>query len=56
MTKSSKEHKDVNEVYHEVSVLLNDRPDLLEEFSEFLPYSATTNPLSNLDGYKKLMK
>ncbi|KAG5581301.1 hypothetical protein H5410_051928 [Solanum commersonii] len=53
MNKCRKEHK---EVYHEVSVLPNDRPDLLDEFSEFLPNSATTNPLSNLDGDKKLMK
>ncbi|WMV51136.1 hypothetical protein MTR67_044521 [Solanum verrucosum] len=56
MNKCRKEHKDVKEVYHEVSVLLNDRPDLLDEFSEFLPDLATTNPLSSLDGDKKLMK
>ncbi|KAG5581306.1 hypothetical protein H5410_051933 [Solanum commersonii] len=31
-----KEKKDINEVYHEVAVLFNDHPDLLDEFTEFL--------------------
>ncbi|KAK4724249.1 hypothetical protein R3W88_027028 [Solanum pinnatisectum] len=52
MNKCRKERKDVKEVYHEVAVLLNDRQDLLDEFSGFLPDSVTTNSLSNLDGDK----
>ncbi|KAK4367491.1 hypothetical protein RND71_011283 [Anisodus tanguticus] len=40
-----KEHKDINEVYHEVSIILNDHPDLLDEFTRFLPDSATVNLL-----------
>ncbi|XP_027767930.1 paired amphipathic helix protein Sin3-like 1 [Solanum pennellii] len=52
MNKCRKERKDVKDVYHEVSVLLNDRPDLLDELSGFLPDSVTTNMLSNLDGNK----
>ncbi|XP_055808961.1 paired amphipathic helix protein Sin3-like 1 isoform X4 [Solanum dulcamara] len=56
MRECRKESKDVKEVYHEVAVLLNDRPDLLDEFSRFLPDSVTTNPLSNLDDDKMLMK
>ncbi|KAG5580265.1 hypothetical protein H5410_050892 [Solanum commersonii] len=52
MNKCRKERKDVKEVYHQAIVLFNDRLDLLDEFSEFLPYSFTTNPLSNLDSDK----
>uniref|UniRef100_A0A3Q7JAP9 Uncharacterized protein n=1 Tax=Solanum lycopersicum TaxID=4081 RepID=A0A3Q7JAP9_SOLLC len=47
-----KERKDVKDVYHEVSVLLSGRPDLLDEFSGFLPDSVTTNIMSNLDDNK----
>ncbi|XP_052196269.1 paired amphipathic helix protein Sin3-like 2 isoform X2 [Diospyros lotus] len=32
-----KEHKGITEVYHEVAVLFADHPDLLEEFTRFLP-------------------
>uniref|UniRef100_A0A3Q7IG87 Uncharacterized protein n=1 Tax=Solanum lycopersicum TaxID=4081 RepID=A0A3Q7IG87_SOLLC len=52
--KCRKERKDVKDVYHEVSVLLNDRPNLLDEFFGFLPDSVTTNIMSNLDGNKNL--
>ncbi|XP_062023478.1 paired amphipathic helix protein Sin3-like 2 isoform X2 [Rosa rugosa] len=40
-----KEHKDVNEVYQEVASLFDDQPDLLDEFTGFLPpdMSATTS-------------
>ncbi|KAI3670027.1 hypothetical protein L6452_41604 [Arctium lappa] len=32
-----KEHKGINEVYHEVAALFDDQPDLLDEFTRFLP-------------------
>uniref|UniRef100_M0ZLW0 Paired amphipathic helix protein Sin3-like 2 n=1 Tax=Solanum tuberosum TaxID=4113 RepID=M0ZLW0_SOLTU len=32
-----KEHKGINEVYREVAVLFNGHPDLLDEFTRFLP-------------------
>ncbi|KAJ9540584.1 hypothetical protein OSB04_027090 [Centaurea solstitialis] len=32
-----KEHKGINEVYHEVATLFDDQPDLLDEFTRFLP-------------------
>ncbi|XP_028778645.1 paired amphipathic helix protein Sin3-like 2 isoform X2 [Neltuma alba] len=32
-----KEHKDIGEVYSEVATLFEDHPDLLEEFTRFLP-------------------
>lgn len=32
-----KEHKGINEVYHEVSALFEDQPDLLDEFKKFMP-------------------
>ncbi|XP_024973666.1 paired amphipathic helix protein Sin3-like 2 isoform X2 [Cynara cardunculus var. scolymus] len=32
-----KEHKGINEVYHEVATLFDDHPDLLDEFTRFLP-------------------
>ncbi|GMI67047.1 SIN3-like 2 [Hibiscus trionum] len=35
-----KEHKDINEVYSEVASLFEDHPDLLEEFTRFLPNSS----------------
>ncbi|KAF3622535.1 putative paired amphipathic helix protein Sin3-like 1-like [Capsicum annuum] len=37
-----KERKGINEVYHEVAVLFNDHPDLLDEFSRFLPRTSGT--------------
>ncbi|GMI68431.1 SIN3-like 2 [Hibiscus trionum] len=37
-----KEHKDINEVYSEVASLFKDQPDLLEEFTRFLPDSSAT--------------
>ncbi|KAJ8546294.1 hypothetical protein K7X08_018877 [Anisodus acutangulus] len=37
-----KEHKGINEVYHEVAVLFNDHPDLLDEFTRFLPDTSGT--------------
>ncbi|XP_059294864.1 paired amphipathic helix protein Sin3-like 2 [Lycium ferocissimum] len=39
-----KEHKGINEVYHEVSILFNDHPDLMDEFTRYLPNSAIANP------------
>ncbi|MBA0601021.1 hypothetical protein Gorai_004213, partial [Gossypium raimondii] len=35
-----KEHKDINEVYNEVASLFEDHPDLLDEFTRFLPDSS----------------
>ncbi|XP_071711389.1 paired amphipathic helix protein Sin3-like 2 [Rutidosis leptorrhynchoides] len=32
-----KEHKGINEVYREVAALFDDQPDLLDEFTRFLP-------------------
>ncbi|KAM3342906.1 hypothetical protein P3S68_027872 [Capsicum galapagoense] len=37
-----KKRKAINEVYHEVAVLFNDHPDLLDEFSRFLPRTSGT--------------
>ncbi|KAE9449196.1 hypothetical protein C3L33_18906, partial [Rhododendron williamsianum] len=37
-----KEHKGITEVYHEVSALFTDQPDLLEEFTRFLPDTSAT--------------
>ncbi|CAN1322237.1 Paired amphipathic helix protein Sin3-like 2, partial [Linum perenne] len=37
-----KEHKDINEVYREVAVLFKDHPDLLDEFTRFLPDNSGT--------------
>ncbi|MCE3217151.1 hypothetical protein HAX54_010651 [Datura stramonium] len=34
-------HKNVNGVYHEVAILLNDHKDLLDEFTKFLPNSSS---------------
>ncbi|GKU97036.1 hypothetical protein SLEP1_g10217 [Rubroshorea leprosula] len=41
-----KEHKDINEVYNEVAALFEDHPDLLEEFTRFLP-SNSASPLTH---------
>ncbi|KAK4771759.1 hypothetical protein SAY86_013534 [Trapa natans] len=43
-----KEHKDINEVYTEVTALLGDHPDLLGEFRRFLPVSSATNVTHNV--------
>ncbi|XP_055804923.1 paired amphipathic helix protein Sin3-like 2 [Solanum dulcamara] len=41
-----KEHKGINEVYREVAVLFSDHPDLIDEFTRFMPdTSGTANPL-----------
>ncbi|XP_050383632.1 paired amphipathic helix protein Sin3-like 2 [Argentina anserina] len=46
-----KEHKDINEVYQEVASLFEDQPDLLDEFTRFLPdTSATTSTLQGQYG------
>ncbi|KAH7846362.1 hypothetical protein Vadar_013012 [Vaccinium darrowii] len=37
-----KEHKGITEVYHEVAALFTDQPDLLEEFTRFLPDTSAT--------------
>ncbi|KAK8534022.1 hypothetical protein V6N12_047422 [Hibiscus sabdariffa] len=41
-----KEHKDINEVYTEVASLFEDHPDLLEEFTRFLPDSSAAAPMT----------
>ncbi|KAK4798031.1 hypothetical protein SAY86_030357 [Trapa natans] len=43
-----KEHKDINEVYHEVAELFDDHPDLLEEFMRFLPDNSGTTATHNV--------
>ncbi|KAF5479524.1 hypothetical protein F2P56_000335 [Juglans regia] len=40
-----KEHKDINEVYDEVATLFGGHPDLLDEFTRFLPDTAHSTPL-----------
>lgn len=37
-----KEHKNISEVYDEVSQLFEDQPDLLEEFTRFLPDNSSS--------------
>ncbi|KAK6155145.1 hypothetical protein DH2020_009393 [Rehmannia glutinosa] len=37
-----KEHKGITEVYQEVSALFDDHPDLLDEFTRFLPDTSAT--------------
>ncbi|KAG8384767.1 hypothetical protein BUALT_Bualt04G0152800 [Buddleja alternifolia] len=37
-----KEHKGITEVYQEVAVLFEDHPDLLDEFTRFLPDTSAT--------------
>ncbi|MFS8009056.1 putative transcription regulator Others family [Helianthus anomalus] len=36
-----KEHKGINEAYSEVATLFDDHPDLLDEFTRFLPTAYT---------------
>ncbi|KAK9925187.1 hypothetical protein M0R45_033519 [Rubus argutus] len=38
-----KEHTDINEVYQEVAALFNKQPDLLDEFTKFLPDPSVTS-------------
>ncbi|XP_039005441.1 paired amphipathic helix protein Sin3-like 2 isoform X2 [Hibiscus syriacus] len=45
-----KVHKDINEVYSEVASLFKDHPDLLEEFTRFLPNSSAA-PLTQQVSY-----
>ncbi|XVF60417.1 hypothetical protein PTKIN_Ptkin08bG0044100 [Pterospermum kingtungense] len=45
-----KEHKDINEVYSEVASLFEDHPDLLDEFTRFLPDSSAA-PLAQPGPY-----
>ncbi|XP_022740685.1 paired amphipathic helix protein Sin3-like 2 isoform X3 [Durio zibethinus] len=47
-----KEHKDINEVYSEVASLFEDHPDLLEEFTRFLPDSSAA-PLTQQVPYDR---
>ncbi|PHT91799.1 hypothetical protein T459_06912 [Capsicum annuum] len=50
MCKYGKERNDVNKLYHKIATLLNDYPDLLEEFTRFFrDDSVTINLLSNLN-------
>lgn len=39
-----KEHKGISEVYQEVATLFEDHPDLLDEFTRFLPDSSAHTP------------
>ncbi|KAK1280748.1 Paired amphipathic helix protein Sin3-like 4 [Acorus gramineus] len=39
-----KEHKNISEVYQEVAILFRDHPDLLDEFTHFLPDTSGANP------------
>ncbi|KAM7506675.1 hypothetical protein LguiA_017128 [Lonicera macranthoides] len=41
-----KEHKGINEVYHEVAQLFNQHPDLLDEFTRFLPDASAAHASS----------
>ncbi|WMV38347.1 hypothetical protein MTR67_031732 [Solanum verrucosum] len=50
-----KERKDVKELYRKVVVLLNDHPDLLDEFAKFLSVSSTAKPLFSVDEDKTSM-
>ncbi|XP_050271415.1 paired amphipathic helix protein Sin3-like 2 [Quercus robur] len=38
-----KEHKDINKVYNEVSILFDGHPDLLDEFTTFIPEAASVS-------------
>ncbi|KAJ8775063.1 hypothetical protein K2173_020067 [Erythroxylum novogranatense] len=42
-----KEHKDINEVYSEVATLFEDHPDLLDEFTRFLPDNSASAVVHN---------
>ncbi|CAI9109588.1 OLC1v1009432C1 [Oldenlandia corymbosa var. corymbosa] len=42
-----KEHKGISEVYQEVAALFEDHPDLLDEFTRFLPDNSGTATLPN---------
>ncbi|XP_010255489.1 PREDICTED: paired amphipathic helix protein Sin3-like 4 isoform X2 [Nelumbo nucifera] len=43
-----KENKSITEVYQEVATLFHDHPDLLSEFTHFLPDSSATVPTQHL--------
>lgn len=47
-----KEHKDINEVYSEVSALFEDHHDLLDEFARFLPDTSAT-PITHTVPYAR---
>ncbi|KAF3951322.1 hypothetical protein ACB098_01G279700 [Castanea mollissima] len=38
-----KEHKDINKVYNEISILFDGHPDLLDEFTTFIPQTASVS-------------
>uniref|UniRef100_M0ZLV9 Paired amphipathic helix protein Sin3-like 2 n=1 Tax=Solanum tuberosum TaxID=4113 RepID=M0ZLV9_SOLTU len=38
--KMYKEHKNIDKVYHEVAILFKDHPDLLDDFTKYLPDSS----------------
>ncbi|XP_050271414.1 paired amphipathic helix protein Sin3-like 2 [Quercus robur] len=38
-----KEHKDINKVYNEISILFDGHPDLLDEFTTFIPEAASVS-------------
>ncbi|EPS62222.1 hypothetical protein M569_12570, partial [Genlisea aurea] len=42
------EHKNITEVYGEVATIFNDHPDLLDEFTRFLPDTSSTAALSHV--------
>ncbi|CAA2967038.1 paired amphipathic helix Sin3-like 2 isoform X2 [Olea europaea subsp. europaea] len=42
-----KEHKGITEVYQEVAALFDNQPDLLDEFTRFLPDSSATASVTN---------
>lgn len=43
-----KEHKSIKDVYHEVAELFTDHPDLLDEFTRFLPDNSATASTASL--------
>ncbi|OIT37974.1 paired amphipathic helix protein sin3-like 2 [Nicotiana attenuata] len=51
-----KEHKGISEVYLEVAVLFVDHPDLLDEFTKFLPDTSATATATQTDKKKSYVK
>ncbi|XP_018622687.1 paired amphipathic helix protein Sin3-like 4 isoform X1 [Nicotiana tomentosiformis] len=45
LKKYREEHKTIYEVYHEVAILFIDHPDLLNDFTKFLPDSSAISML-----------
>ncbi|KAF5815878.1 putative transcription regulator Others family [Helianthus annuus] len=43
-----KEQKGINEVYHEVAALFDDQPDLLDEFTKFMPDASAAASAHNV--------